>query len=98
MHPKLSRTVQFCFYSLVIFIVFAAAAAKSASKTVPLYLGLLLFVLFIFTGLNTMAKNKESSGSSWACKWLKVSESAIGGVIIAAVFAAILWFAVYGIK
>lgn len=98
MHPKLSRTVQFCFYSLVIFIVFAAASAKTANKTVPLGLGALLFVLFIFAGLNTMTKNRESAGSGWACKWLKVSESAIGGVIVVAVLAAILWFAVYGIK
>lgn len=97
MQPKLSRTVQFCFYSLVIFIVFAAASVKTASKTVPLYLGILLFVLFVFSGLNAMAKNKDSV-SGWACKWIKASESAIGGLIVVAVLAAILWLAVYGIK
>lgn len=98
MHPKLSRTVQFCFYSLVIFFIFGAAAVKTASKTVPLGLGALLFVLFVFAGLNTMAKNKDSVGDGWACKWLKVSESAIGALIIVAVLAAIVWLAVYGIK
>lgn len=98
MHPKLSRTVQFCFYSLAIFVVFAAASVKTASKTVPLYLGVLLFVLFVFAGLSSIAKNKESVGNGWACKWLKVSESVIGAVIIGAVFVAILWLAVYGIK
>jgi hypothetical protein len=98
MHPKLSRTVQFCFYSLLIFIVFAAASVKTASKTVPLGLGALLCVLFIFAGLNTIAKNKDVIASGWAGKWLNRSESAIGGLIIVAVLAAILWLAVYGIK
>lgn len=96
MQDNLIRLVRICFFGLIVVLGIMLAASKSGTMSVPVFLGVIFFVLFLLMQFSPMLRRASSTGGAESAK-ASFAGSTGGVITLTLIVLATLFIAIKAI-